>query len=53
MKRRTQAPIFIQGGLPEMLLVNIAAPGVELLEELIMTPYFMCDNGKCKYKNTK
>jgi hypothetical protein len=51
MERHTQATVFIQGGLPEMLLVNIAALGVELMEELNMTSHFMCDNGKCKYKN--
>jgi hypothetical protein len=49
MERHTQAPIFTQELLPEMLLVNIAAPEAELMEELHITADMMYNNEK--YRN--
>lgn len=52
METHTQAPIFTQEWMPELLLVNIAAPKVELMEELNMTIYLVCNNGKSENYNS-
>lgn len=46
MERHTQAPIFTQELLPELLLMNIAAPEAELMEELHMTEDLIDEHSK-------